>query len=169
MRRFRNWAIAALVLLLALQLVPYGHGRSNPPVSQEPPWDSPRTRELVARACFDCHSNETRWPWYSRVAPVSWLVTHDVEEGRHELNFSQWDRPQDEAENAVKRVANGDMPLAKYLWLHPEARLSEGEKQELMRGLTATIDGLWRGPGGTGGHSGPGRGEHEEAGEEHEH
>jgi hypothetical protein len=59
----------------------YGRDHSNPPVRIEPRWDRARTRELAVRACFDCHSNQTRWPWYSHVAPISWLVQHDVEEG----------------------------------------------------------------------------------------
>ncbi|NVB82954.1 MAG: cytochrome C, partial [Kofleriaceae bacterium] len=65
-----------------MQLVPYGRARSNPPVASEPAWDSPRTRELAVRACFDCHSNETKWPWYARVAPMSWVLERDVEIGR---------------------------------------------------------------------------------------
>ncbi len=82
-----------LVLLagfLLIQLVPYGRNHTNPPVLQEPNWDSPQTRALAQRACFDCHSNETEWPWYSHVAPVSWLVQRDVEEGREKVNFSTW-------------------------------------------------------------------------------
>ena len=82
-------AVLAAAFLL-IQLVPYGHAHDNPPVAAEPNWDSPQTRELAQRACFDCHSNETTWPWYSNVAPVSWLVQHDVDEGREYLNFSRW-------------------------------------------------------------------------------
>jgi hypothetical protein len=131
---------AALVLLaLGIQFVPYGHGRSNPPVLQEPEWDRPSTRALVARACFDCPSNETRWPWYSQVAPVSWLVREHVEEGRDELNFSEWNRSNQEADEAAEAVSKGEMPLASYLLLHPSARLSPDEKRAIIRGLDATI------------------------------
>src|SRR4051812_44101919 len=77
-------------LLLVMQLVPYGHTHSNPPVLQEPSWDSPHSRELAVRACFDCHSNETRWPWYANVAPFSWTMQRDVDAGRSTLNFSEW-------------------------------------------------------------------------------
>lgn len=85
------WFFGALALvLLAIQLVPYGRDHHNPPAVAEPPWDSPQTRELFVKACADCDSNQTRWPWYSHIAPVSWLVQRDVEEGRSKLNLSLW-------------------------------------------------------------------------------
>jgi len=80
--------LAGVIVLIAIQLVPYGHAHTNPPVTGDPQWDSPQTRELAKRACFDCHSNETVWPWYSNIAPVSWLIQHDVDEGRSRMNFS---------------------------------------------------------------------------------
>jgi hypothetical protein len=126
-------------LFLLLQVVPYGRNHANPPVHAEPKWDSPRTRELAARACFDCHSNETRWPWYSHVAPMSWLVQRDVDQGRKELNFSLWDRRQKHAEDAAEEVEEGDMPPRPYLWGHPEARFTDAEKADLIRGLRATL------------------------------
>lgn len=127
------------LLLVALQLVPYGHDTSNPPVLSEPAWDSPRTRELARRACFDCHSHETRWPWYARVAPVSWLVRHDVDEGRRELNFSDWAHPGEEAGEAAGCVAEGEMPPRAYALMHGGARLSRTERDELVAGLERTI------------------------------
>jgi hypothetical protein len=135
-------AILAVIALLALvQLVPYGRGHANPRVSREVAWNSPATRELAVRACYDCHSNETRWPWYSNVAPVSWLVQHDVDEGRQVLNFSEWDRSQPEAGEAAEQVQEGKMPLWYYVLLHSEARLNETEKDTLMQGLIATLGG----------------------------
>src|SRR5512144_2449203 len=110
-------AIAAGFLLL--QLVPYGRAHSNPPTIAEPKWDSPRTRELAVRACFDCHSNETRWPWYTHVAPSSWLVQSDVDDGRKHLNFSEFDRPQRHATGAAAELAEGEMPPWFYPPLHP--------------------------------------------------
>src|SRR5262245_29295439 len=86
-------AVSIVGLFAVMQLIPYGRDRSNPPVVQEPAWDSPRTRELAVRACFDCHSNETQWPDYARVAPLSWMVGRDVEVARSVLNFSDWTRP----------------------------------------------------------------------------
>lgn len=136
-------------LLLAIQLVPYGWNHSNPAVVAEPKWDTPRTRELFFRACADCHSNATKWPLYSRVAPVSWLVYNDVQEGRSKLNVSEWNRPQKDAHEASEELQKGAMPLPIYLPLHPEARLSAGEKAELVAGLAATLGGERAGaPGG---------------------
>jgi hypothetical protein len=77
MKRAVTGVVIAMGVLILAQLVPYGRN-PNPPVQQEPPWNLAETRVLTERACFDCHSNETRWPWYSNVAPVSWLVQRDV-------------------------------------------------------------------------------------------
>ena len=86
--RLKWLGLGLLVMLVAFQFVPVE--RSNPPVetATAPP---PSVEEVLRRACFDCHSHETRWPWYSRVAPASWLVARDVHEARQELNFSDWD------------------------------------------------------------------------------
>ncbi|MBL8803313.1 MAG: heme-binding domain-containing protein [Planctomycetes bacterium] len=135
----RRLLLATLVVLLAIQLVPYGRGHTNPPTRNEPRWNSPRTRELAARTCFDCHSNETEWPWYTNVAPVSWLVQRDVDEGRAALNFSEGARG--EAEEAAEVLAEGEMPPWFYLPLHAHARLSPAEKRELIDGLVATFGG----------------------------
>ena len=140
MKRKIRWIfIGGLVIFIAIQAVPYGHGHLNPPVRVEPKWNNPVTRELAVRACFDCHSNQTVWPWYSYVAPASWLVQRHVEEGREELNFSEWDLPQDEAEEAAEEVLEGNMPMRNYVWLHPEAKLTDSERQALARGLEATF------------------------------
>lgn len=135
-------ALAWLVGIFAfLQVIPYGRTHSNPPTIVEPPWDSPRTRELAMRACFDCHSNHTRWPWYANVAPLSWVVQFDVEKARTVLNFSEWNRPYPLAVYAGQRTRDGNMPLGKYLAAHPEAVLTPEERAELARGLDATIKG----------------------------
>lgn len=128
---------------LFLQLVPYGRAHANPPVVAEPNWDSPQTRELAQRACFDCHSNETVWPWYSNVAPVSWLVQRDVDEGRESLNFSEWGSSGEgeEAEELYEVILEGEMPMSNYLVTHPEARLTDGEKAALADGLAMTAGG----------------------------
>jgi hypothetical protein len=135
----RFLALGIAVLALAIQLVPYGHQHSNPPVRQEPAWDSASTRDLAVRACFDCHSNESNWPWYSRIAPVSWLVQRDVNSGRRHLNFSEFDRPQRHARDAAQMVASGEMPMAIYPPLHPMARLSATEKDALVTGFRKTF------------------------------
>jgi hypothetical protein len=122
-----------------IQLVPYGRAHSNPPVIQEPPWNSPRTRELAKRACFDCHSNETRWPWYAHVAPFSWVLQRDVEAGRSVMNFSEWTHPNDLASAAGGEVIRREMPPRSYRLVHGDAHLTEDEKVELARGLHATF------------------------------
>jgi mono/diheme cytochrome c family protein len=122
-----------------IQFIPYGRAHTNPPVIAEPPWDSPQTRDLAMRACADCHSNETTWPWYANVAPVSWLVQHDVDEGRATLNFSEWNRQQRRARESAEKVGEGEMPPSYYTALHPNARLSQAEIDALVRGLEATF------------------------------
>lgn len=131
--------IGTVVLVGAIQLVPYGRGHTNPPVVREPTWDRPDTRALAVRACFDCHSNESAWPWYSHVAPASWLVQNHVDEGREVLNFSDWSRTYEEADDAAKVVLAGEMPPRSYTLMHPSARLSAAEQRALADGLTATI------------------------------
>jgi mono/diheme cytochrome c family protein len=132
-------AYGALGVIVAFQLVPYGRNHTNPASSKEPAWDSPRTRELAVRACFDCHSNETRWPWYAKVAPMSWLVQNHVDEGREHLNFTEWDKPQKHAHEAAHEVEEGEMPMWSYLLLHGDADLPDEDKQALIRGLEATL------------------------------
>jgi hypothetical protein len=133
--------VVKVVLLIAvlIQFVPFGHNQLNPPVAKEPAWDSPQTRTLFRRACFDCHSNQTGWRWYAYVAPVSWLVQRDVDDGRRRLNFSQWDQPQKHAKDVAREVNGGDMPLWFYLPLHPSARLTDTEKQALIAGAEKTL------------------------------
>lgn len=142
---WRGWVVRAMVVgvvgFLGIQVVPYGREHPNPPVVREPAWDRAETREIFFRACGDCHSNETVWPWYSNVAPVSWLLTRDVLEGREKLNVSEWGRGEDEADEAAETVAEGSMPPFQYLLNHPEARLSAAEERALMMGLLATFGG----------------------------
>jgi hypothetical protein len=132
--------VATLVALFAvMQIIPYGRTHSNPPTIQEPPWDSPRTRELAVRACFDCHSNHTKWPWYANVAPFSWVVEFDVESARSILNFSEWNRTYPLAVYSSQSILQGGMPTAKYKVAHPEANLTPKETEELAHGLDRTI------------------------------
>jgi len=130
-------AVAGLFVLV--QIVPYGRTHSNPPTTMEPSWDSPRTRELAVRACFDCHSNHTTWPWYANVAPFSWAVQFDVEVAREVVNFSEWDRPYALGAYSGQRTLDGNMPPYKYMLAHPEADLTPQERIDLARGLDATL------------------------------
>ena len=129
---------AMLAIILAgglIQMVPIGHRHSNPVVVREPAWDNSKTRQLVKRACFNCHSNETVWPWYSRIAPISWLTERDVNNGRSHLNFSEWNTPQDEADEVGVEIQTSAMPPWFYLPMHPEAKLTPEEKTALIAGL----------------------------------
>jgi len=127
-----------VIVLLAgvgIQFVPVR--RTNPPVHTDvaAPAD---VAPILRRACYDCHSNETRWPWYSHVAPVSWFVANHVRHGRGDLNFSEWPAFDIEAEaEAFKdieaQVEKGRMPLRSYTWLHRDAVLSEKDRETLLR------------------------------------
>ena len=134
---------APILAFVLLQLVPYGHDRSAPPDGTPVAWDSPKTQGLAERACFDCHSNQTQWPWYASIAPVSWLIQNHVEEGREALNFNAFEPGREEvaeaAGEASESVAKGEMPPRDYLLMHPEARLTASEKRALMTGLDATF------------------------------
>ena len=138
-------ALGLLVLLLAIQVVPYGRDHTNPTGGRQIAWDSPRTEQLMTGACMDCHSNLTRWPWYSNVAPISWLVQHDVDEGRGELNLSTGDV---DLEEMIEAIREGSMPPWQYKPTHPGAWLSQGEKQDLIQGLEATFGGAGTGTAG---------------------
>jgi hypothetical protein len=138
--RFKWLLGGAGLLFAALQLT--NPARTNPSVapgrdllaSNAPPAE---VAALLRAACYDCHSFETKWPWYSRVAPMSWLVADHVNEGRERLNFSNW--PHDDPQRAAKRwnrisdeVGSGDMPLPSYAWIHPQARLPAGQREFLV-------------------------------------
>ncbi|MBI4731547.1 MAG: heme-binding domain-containing protein [Chloroflexi bacterium] len=131
---------ALIVLFLVIQPLPIGKDHTNPPVVSEPNWDSPATRDLAQRACFDCHSNETVWPWYSTIAPFSWLIYSDVVEGRQKMNFSEWTQGgSQDIDELMEVLQEGEMPPFQYLLMHPEAKLTDDEKQTLIDGLRNTI------------------------------
>ncbi len=132
--------LTLVALLIAIQFIPYGKDHTNPKVVAEPKWDTPKTRELFMKACADCHSFETKWPAYSNVAPVSWIVYNHVVEGREHFNVSTWGhQKKNEGEDAAEEVEEGEMPLTSYLLVHPEAKLSENEKELLIQGLKNTF------------------------------
>ena len=139
----RKWwsriGLGLLGTLAAIQLIPYGRDHINPPVTAEPIWDSPQTRTLAQKACFDCHSNQTEWPAYASIAPASWLVQRDVDEGRDVLNFSEWTRPMEKAKDAAEEVLEGEMPPAAYMLVHAHARLTAADRDRLAQGLARTL------------------------------
>ena len=127
MKRVLKWtAIVLAVAFVAIQFVPVD--RDNPPLGTTLV-APPHIQAILKRSCFDCHSNETHWPWYAYVAPASWLVAEDVKDGRKHLNFSIWgDMSKAKRESKMTEIADetesGAMPLEKYVLLHSEAKLS---------------------------------------------
>ncbi|HZK50705.1 MAG TPA: heme-binding domain-containing protein [Actinomycetota bacterium] len=139
--RLVRLVLIGAIVFVVIQFVPYGRAHDNPPVTEPIEWEVARTEQLFDDACADCHSNETEWPWYSNVAPQSWLVQRDVDAGREELNLSELDREQDEIKDLIEVIADDEMPPLRYTFLHPEARLSEAEKQALIDGIARTFGG----------------------------
>ncbi|WP_258102744.1 heme-binding domain-containing protein [Marinoscillum sp. MHG1-6] len=132
--------VFALVTLVVLQLFP----GTKPETTLDNPNDihkevliAPEVSKILRKACYDCHSNETVYPWYGNIAPVSWLVYHDVEEGREELNFSEWipyslKKKNHKLEEIAEEVEEGKMPLPIYVSIHPEADLTREERELLI-------------------------------------
>ena len=135
-----HFAVSVVGTLVLIQAIPYGWSSSNPEIIAEPAWSSPRTRELMVDACFACHSNEVEWPWYSKIAPISWAVTDHVNEGRDAVNYSEFGRGHDDADETVGEILDGSMPPGYFIrfGLHPEADLTDAEVDELVAGLRAT-------------------------------
>ena len=135
--RNARWArralILALVAFIGSQLV--RPNRTNPPAAPAASLlatTPPAITALLVRSCRDCHSNETRWPWYTTVAPASWLIASDVHQGRDRLNFSEWTSyPSDDQDKFLgamcKLTQRGRMPLPPYLWIHRDAKLSPAD------------------------------------------
>jgi mono/diheme cytochrome c family protein len=142
-QQYRQYLKIILAVLFAgfiiIQFIPSTFSRDSRPVSGEPKWDSPETREIFLKACADCHSNETKFPWYASVAPVSWLVESDVSDGKKHFNISEWDRSQKGGEKAVEEVQKGGMPIGLYLLMHPAANLNAQEKKVFVKGLIKTF------------------------------
>lgn len=126
-------ALAIVIVIVVAQVIPVS--RTNPPVTSDLT-APPDVKVLVRHACYNCHSNETVWPWYSRIAPVSWLVAHDVDEGREQMNFSTWTaltpaKQLKKLKKVVKELRDEDMPPWYYLLMHPEARLSTQQRDTI--------------------------------------
>jgi hypothetical protein len=142
-RTARATTIATLVLFGAAQFVPIGRSSLAVTTVKGDLNAPPRIKRSLRRACYDCHSNETRWPWYSRIAPASWLIGRHVELARQRLNFSEWNeyasdpgteiRKLDEIADAMSR---GDMAPWYYRVLHPEARLNRKQREAVIKWVT---------------------------------
>jgi Haem-binding domain len=135
-RKWIAWSgVSIIVVLLAIQLIPAD--TTKPPADSDIP-TSPEVKAILQRACYDCHSNETQWPWYSHIAPISWLLAWDVREGRAELNFSTWNQYSTQQQvkklqERWKEIAEGDMPPWLYLPVHRDARLSAADRSLLRQ------------------------------------
>lgn len=140
MNKFLKILIVLVAGFVLIQFIPYGRDHTNPAVVNEPAWPDATTRGLAKAACFDCHSNETVWPWYSNIAPVSWLVAHDVQEGRQHLNFSEWDNSQHVVNEISEMVTAGEMPPFYYAMMHSGAQLTDAQKQALIDGIQASLN-----------------------------
>lgn len=136
-KRLRLMALALVFLLVVIQ---FFHSEQNLGPAEGPNGITARLavpadiRTLLANACYDCHSNHTRYPWYARVQPVGWWLNHDVREAKGELNFSEFGaytakRSARKLDAIVKQVERGDMPLHSYAWMHPEARLTAAQRK----------------------------------------
>lgn len=136
MFKIKNLVIL-IVVLIGIQFIPYGKDHTNPP-SKVIAWDSPRTQELFNKSCADCHSNNTKWRWYTTIAPMSWLAYYDVKDGRKHFNVSETvtSRKLDEA---IEEIEENEMPVLQYTLIHPDAKLSIQERDELIRGLKKTF------------------------------
>ncbi|MBI2685741.1 MAG: heme-binding domain-containing protein [Acidobacteria bacterium] len=147
----RNLLLAVAAIFILLQYFPATPAKSNPPTdpartfaaTMKPP---EAVHAILRRACFDCHSHETVWPWYADVAPISWAVRNHVMDGRKHLNFSEWLKPGErvfsswsDLEDVCKAVREKSMPLAGYDWVHGRAKLSNAERQAVCRWTDATI------------------------------
>jgi Haem-binding domain len=146
MGRAARYLTAIVVLVVPLQLSRFP--RSNPPVESDL-GAPPEVKETLRRACYDCHSNQTRWPWYGDFAPVSWLVHHDVSEGRRRLNFSTWAAYADDPGTKAQKLAeiarfveDGDMAPWYYRLLHPEAHLDDAQRRLISRWVKAETASL---------------------------
>lgn len=141
MSRKLSIAVGAIVIVVLLMVAVgvMATDHSNPPVTYEINWDSPKTEALARTACYDCHSNETVWPWYSYIAPFSLFTGKHVVDGRQKLNFSTGRGV--EAREMIQQIQRGTMPETSYILFHPEANLSQADKDALIAGLEATFPG----------------------------
>ena len=125
--------VVLIAIILLIQLIPVN--KSNPPVSAEI-ITSTEIKSILEKSCYDCHSNQTRWPWYSKIAPVSWGISYHVKEGRSYVNFSYWQTLTFEQKNNLKQeifkeISNNKMPIKSYTLIHRNAGLTNEEKQQL--------------------------------------
>jgi len=133
------WVLGiGVVVFVVIQFIPYGRSsHSNPPATNPFRWTDPQAKAIARASCYDCHSNRTRWWWATDIAPFSWLVQHDVSDGRARLNFSDWAGVPSSAEFA--HGVSDTMPPLQYTLIHPNAKLSDAQKRTLINGYAASV------------------------------
>lgn len=131
--------VGILILMQFVRFIVPDFQLTNPPITHTVTWNSPETQDLFTRACADCHSNETVYPWYAYIAPMGWLIAYDTNEGRKYLNVSTGTGEVDEISELI---ASGEMPPAIYITMHPSAKLTEAEKTSLIQGLQQSLVGF---------------------------
>jgi hypothetical protein len=143
------WAIGgAVVVFILIQFVPYGRtSHSNPPATNPFTWTDPKAETIAKTSCYDCHSNQTEWWWATNIAPMSWLVQNDVDGARAAFNFSEWAGLPSVAE--LREAIDGEMPPVQYTLIHPDAKLTDAEKQTLVAGYEASLAANGADSGGT--------------------
>jgi len=132
----KKFIIFLIALFVVIQFIPYNVPADIADKEGEPLKAPDNVASILKRSCYDCHSNHTKFPWYSSIAPVSWFTKHHVKEGREKMNFSKWNSYDDEQKvkylNKIpKAVENDKMPLPSYLIIHKDAKLSDEDKKAL--------------------------------------
>ncbi len=138
MRELKIVVALILVVVISIQFVPVV--RDNPPVISDVV-GSPGIKRILKKSCYDCHSNETIWPWYSYIAPFSWRISKDVIEGREELNFSEWNKWKNDhrlLDEILEEIEDEGMPLANYLITHPYAEINDVEYELIKKWIGRT-------------------------------
>ena len=143
MRRKSVIGLATVAVVIAIQIIPVEH--SNPPGQGELQAPS-SVSDVLRRSCYNCHSNETEWPWYSYVAPISWILAHHVDEGRGKLNFSTWSTLSEKdrskiVKEIVEEISEGNMPLRSYLVMHREAKLNDRDIEAVREWSRSLYEG----------------------------
>jgi hypothetical protein len=138
LKKIALWTIVGLFALFVLiQFIPYGRDHTEQPATNAFKWSSPTAEAVAKESCYDCHSNETKWWWAVKVAPFSWLAQHDIDGAQEVFNFSEWNGVMTTEE--LRRAINDNMPPLQFTLLHPNAKLSDAEKQTLVRGFQASL------------------------------
>ncbi|MDZ7316033.1 MAG: heme-binding domain-containing protein [candidate division KSB1 bacterium] len=137
----RKTLLSLVTVFILVQFIPVN--RNNPPMEKD--LNAPdRVKTILRVSCYDCHSHETKWPSYSRIAPISWLIAHHVREGREYLNFSHFESMDSTQKRLaavqIKReIEKGSMPLAPYVWMHSQAKMTPEKRQIVLDWLAASF------------------------------